>query len=155
RFAVFGDARPPELDDTANYPSAIIGGIFKLAATRGATFMVGTGDYLFASRPDAVDAQLQLFAAARAGFPGPVYLTMGNHECNGSPNSNCPNPDETANVTAFLKQLPNGVNRPYFRVNVDTPSGKAKLVFVAANAWSDAQSVWLKTQLADPTAYTF
>jgi hypothetical protein len=80
---------------------------------------------------------------------------MGNHECNGYTNSNCPNLNETANVGAFLKQLPDGVGRPWYRVNVDTPGGKAKFLFVAANAWNDAQSLWLKTQLGDPTTYTF
>jgi hypothetical protein len=117
--------------------------------------MVGTGDYMFASSAATVDAQLQLFASARANFAGPVYLTMGNHECNGYTNSNCPALNEYPNITAFLKQLPDGITKPFYRVDVDTPSGKAKLLFVAANAWSDEQSTWLEQQLAEVTTYTF
>ena len=33
--------------------------------------------------------------------------------------------------------------------------GKAKFVFIAANAWDSTQQSWLQTQLADPTTYTF
>jgi hypothetical protein len=154
-FAVFGDARPPDPDATAAYPSAVVQGIFQQASARGAQFMVGTGDYMFASSASAVDAQLQLFTAARAAFGGPVYLTMGNHECNGYTNSNCPALNEHPNVTAFLKLLPAGVSKPFYRVDLDTPKGKAKLLFVAANAWSDEQGQWLQQQLADATAYTF
>ncbi len=155
-FAVFGDARPPQEDDTTDYPSAIIGGIFSLAQSRGAQFVIGTGDYMYAGTPTAVNAQTALFLAARANYSGPVYLTMGNHECTGATASNCPNLDETPNVQAFMGQLvPAGVNQPFYRVDILTPNGTAKFLFVAANAWSTAQATWLATQLADSTAYTF
>jgi hypothetical protein len=51
--------------------------------------------------------------------------------------------------------LPAGVTQPYYRTDVDTPLGKAKFVFVAANAWSGEQATWLTEQLADRTTYTF
>jgi hypothetical protein len=153
---VFGDCRPPNLEDTSNYPSAIIGGIFKLAQSNGAQFAVGTGDYMFSSTASGVAAQLQLFQQARSNYSGPTYLVMGNHECNGYTNSNCPNGTETPNVKAYLSQLvPSGVTQPYFRIDVQAAHGKVKLLFVAANAWSSAQQTWLQQQLADPTAYTF
>jgi hypothetical protein len=111
---------------------------------------------MFASQASAVTAQVALFNQAKANFTaGPVYVTMGNHECTGYTDSNCPNLNETPNVQAFMKLVPSGVTTPYYRVNFDTPNGKAKLVFIAANAWSTAQQTWLQVQLADPTAYTF
>ena len=156
KFAVFGDCRPPNLDDTAGYPSAVISGIFKLAQAKGAQFVIGTGDYMFASTSSAVTAQVALFNQAQANYTsGPVYLTMGNHECTGATASNCPNLTETPNIQAFMKMVPSGVTKPYYRIDLDTPKGKAKFVFIAANAWDSTQQSWLSTQLADATTYTF
>jgi predicted phosphodiesterase len=156
KFAVFGDCRPPNPDDTAGYPSAIVAGIFGLAQSHGAQFVVGTGDYMFASTQSAVSAQVALFKQAMAHYSaGPVFLTMGNHECTGATASNCPNLNETPNIKAFMQMVPSGVTKPYYRIDLDTPNGKAKLVFIAANAWDSAQQSWLQTQLADATTYTF
>jgi hypothetical protein len=154
-FAVFGDARPPNPNDTANYPSTIISGIFKLAQQKGAQFVVGTGDYMFASSQSAVDAQVALFNQARANFSGPAYLTMGNHECTGYTDSNCPKLTETANIRAFMQLMPAGITAPDYRVDFDTPAGKVKFLFVAANAWTSGQNDFLGQALADPTAATF
>jgi hypothetical protein len=155
-FAVFGDSRPPNQNDTSGYPTQVLTSIFSQAQTKGAQFVVGTGDYMFASTQAAVDAQVALFMQAQASFSGPVYHTMGNHECTGYTASNCPNGNETPNVQAFLQKfVPSGVTTPYYRVDVNTPSGKAKFLFVAANAWSSSQESWLQQQLADATTYTF
>ena len=186
-FAVFGDARPKNPNDTANYPTAIVAGNFTQMQAKGAQFVVGTGDYMFADSGDAVvSAQLDLLLQGEKNFTnGPIYHTMGNHECTGATVSNCPTGTETANVKAYLalerpydpgltaarvpvdaadssasgvdlaRLVPEGVTTPYFRIDVDTAHGKAKLVFVAANAWSDAQATWLQQQMADPTTYTF
>ena len=51
--------------------------------------------------------------------------------------------------------VPAGVTKPYYRIDMNTPLGKAKFVFIAANAWDSTQQSWLTTQLADPTTYTF
>ena len=156
KFAVVGDARPGNPNDTANYPAAIVAGNFKLIQDKGAQFAVGTGDYMFASNDTAVQGQVDQLVAGEANFTGPIYHALGNHECTGATASNCPNGNETPNIRAFMSRLvPSGTTTPYYRVDVDTPSGKAKFVFVAANAWSDAQASWLTTQLADPTTYTF
>ena len=97
KFAVFGDCRPPNSNDTSGYPSAIIGGIFTLAQSNGAQFMIGTGDYMFADTSSAVTAQVALFKQAMAHYSaGPVYLAMGNHECTGATASNCPEPERDA-----------------------------------------------------------
>jgi hypothetical protein len=158
RFAVFGDVRPQQPNDTANYPQAVVTGLFQQIAAQSPQFVVGTGDYMFASSTNstAVDAQLAMLLAAEQGFAGPVYHALGNHECTGATASNCPNGNETSNVRAFMSKLvPHGTTTPYFRVDVDTGMGKAKLVFIAANAWSPAQATWLEQQLSDPTKYTF
>src|SRR6266550_6340331 len=62
RFAVFGDVRPSQPNDTANYPQAIITGLFTQIAAQSPNFVVGTGDYMFAytSNAPAVDAQLAI-----------------------------------------------------------------------------------------------
>src|SRR5581483_9134796 len=65
-FAVFGDARPPNPDDTTDYPSTVLGSIFMLAGMHGAQFVVGTGDYMFASTQQAVTDQVALFKQAEA-----------------------------------------------------------------------------------------
>jgi hypothetical protein len=156
-FAVFGDSRPANQNDTANYPSAIIGNIFTLAQTLGAQFVVGTGDYMFASTQADVDGQVALFQKAESNYSaGPIYLTMGNHECDGATASNCPLANETPNVQAFMGKLaPSGSTLPYYRIDKTTPMGNAKFLFVAANSWSATQLTWLQQQLADPTTYTF
>jgi Calcineurin-like phosphoesterase len=158
RFAVFGDVRPAQPNDTTNYPQAAVAGVFQQIAAQSPNFVVGTGDYMFASTTNAtgIDQQLGMLLTAESAFTGPVYHALGNHECTGATASNCPNGTETANVRAFMSKLvPSGTQKPYYRVDVDTGMGTAKLVFVAANAWSQAQSDWLEQQLSDPTAYTF
>jgi hypothetical protein len=158
RFAAFGDVRPSQPNDTTNYPKAVVTGLFQQIAEHSPQFVVGTGDYMFASSTNstAVDAQLAMLLGAEQGFSGPVYHALGNHECTGATASNCPNGNETANVRAFMSKLvPAGTTTPYYRVDVDTGMGAAKIVFIAANAWSPAQSAWLEQQLSDATAYTF
>jgi hypothetical protein len=156
RFAVFGDARPPNSNDTSGYPTDTVSGIFRLAQSNGAQFVVGTGDYMFASSASAVSAQGNLLLQAEANFKGPVFHTMGNHECTGATDSNCPKGNETPNVQFFMSQLvPSGTQNPWYRVDADTPMGKAKFLFIAENAWSPDQDCWLQAQLADATEYTF
>jgi hypothetical protein len=158
RFAVFGDVRPSQPDDTANYPQAVITGLFQKIAAASPNFVVGTGDYMFVSTSNApaVDAQLAILLSAEQAFTGPIYHALGNHECTGATASNCPNGNETPNIQGFMSKLaPAQATTPYYRVDFDTGHGSAKLVVVAANAWSPTQATWLETQLADPTTYTF
>jgi hypothetical protein len=156
RFAVVGDSRPGNENDTANYPTAIVSGNFKLIQAKSLQFVVATGDYMFASTAASVTAQVDDLLMSESAFSGPVYRAMGNHECTGATASNCPAYNETANVTAFMTRLlPSGVTAPYFRQDFDTPNGKAKFVFIAANAWNQTQASWLDAQLSDPTPYTF
>ena len=86
---------------------------------------------------------------------------MGNHECTGATASNCgPGQDGTTGTyAAFLSTMlaPIGQKEPYYAMQVNATDGSwtAKFVFVAANAWSDAQGTWLEAKLSIPTTYTF
>lgn len=158
RFAVFGDVRPGQPNDTANYPKDIVTNLFTQIAAQAPQLVIGTGDYMFASVSNqaGIDAQVQMLLDAEAGFTGPIYHTLGNHECTGATASNCPKGNETANIRAFMAKLtPPGTAMPYYRVDADTGHGTAKFIFVAANAWSEGQATWLETQMADPTPFTF
>jgi hypothetical protein len=154
-FGVFGDCRPER--PGSPYPVTVLGNIFTLMQQKSIQFALGTGDYMFADTQADVDAQMVSYEQSQAHYTlGPVYHVMGNHECTGATASNCPNGNETPNVRAFMSKLvPSGTPNPYYRVDVDTPHGKAKFLFIAANAWSPAQATWLEEQLADMTQYTF
>ncbi|HLK36917.1 MAG TPA: metallophosphoesterase [Polyangiaceae bacterium] len=164
-FAVVGDTRPATEDDTSGYPSQVIAPIYgAIEALRPRPqFVVATGDYVFASgRGGQALPQLALYRAARSRFSGPVFPALGNHECTGATASNCGSgaPDGvTANYSAFLDTMlaPLGQALPYYAIRVDDIDGRwtAKLVFVAANAWSAEQEAWLDAALAVPTTYTF
>lgn len=164
-FAVVGDTRPPIDDDTPGYPKAIVQQIWADVAAQNPrpAFAIATGDYLFA-KPHGSQAgpQLDRYLAARAAFAGPLFPALGNHECTGATASNCgANAADgiTNNYTAFMTKMlqPLGVTQPYYVVDIASTTGKwtAKFVFVAANAWSQAQATWLGGALAQPTTYTF
>jgi hypothetical protein len=164
-FAVVGDTRPANVDDTSGYPTSIITKIFQdmQGMSPQPSFGVSTGDYMFVT-PGSGNAapQLDLYMGARAGFSNVMFPAMGNHECTGYTASNCGSGNSdgvTENYTAFLGQMlqPIGQTSPYYVININGTGGAwtAKFVFVAANAWTSAQSSWLETTLAVPTTYTF
>ncbi|HTR50992.1 MAG TPA: metallophosphoesterase [Kofleriaceae bacterium] len=164
-FAVIGDCRPANLDDTPNYPTAVATQIFAdvQAEVPQPAFAVTTGDYMFASTGGTEAApQLQLYLGARAGYANAVYPAMGNHECTGYTDSNC-GPGgadgDTENYQQYLSQLvaPVGETRPYFIEHFAASDGtwSAKFVFIAGNAWNQYQAAWLDLALAEPSTYTF
>jgi hypothetical protein len=164
-FAVVGDTRPPNEDDTSSYPQAVITKIWQdvEAFSPRPAFAVTTGDYMFAQPYGSEgNAQLDIYLGARAAFTNVAFPVMGNHECTGATASNCGtgNADGlTANFNAFMSRMlmPLGQTKPYYTVDLSSQSGAwtAKLVFVAANAWDSTQAAWLDAELAKPTTYTF
>jgi hypothetical protein len=164
-FGIVGDTRPPLIDDTAGYPTAIIDGIYSSLerGTPSPPFVVATGDYMFASpRGTESNPQLDLYLAARTRYSGAFFPAMGNHECTGATASNCgPGTADgtTANYSNYLSRMlgPIQQSSPYYVIEIDASDGSwtAKLVFVAANAWTATQSAWLAATLAKPTTYTF
>lgn len=165
RFAVVGDTRPVNLDDTQNYPTEIVRQIWQNveAEQPHPQFAISTGDYIFASVTHSEqNPQYDLYLAARTAFSGLVYPALGNHECNGYTKSNCGPGNEDllpANYTLFMERMiaPLGENRPYYieRFAASDGSWTAKMVFVAANAWDLTQAAWLDLVLSEPTTYTF
>jgi predicted phosphodiesterase len=164
-FAVVGDTRPANEDDTSGYPTAIIDQIYTDIAGLNPmpTFTVGTGDYQFASPSGSQSpVQIGLYMAARAKYSGTFYPAMGNHECTGATASNCGqgNADGiTSNLSNFITTMLGPIKQtsPYYAVNVDATDGTwtSKFVFVAGNAWDSGQSSWLSGVMANKTTYTF
>jgi hypothetical protein len=98
--------------------------------------------------------------AARANYAGTFLPTMGNHECNGFTDSNCPVGSYTGMTQDYLNKIvtpSTGQSSLYFSAlyNATDGSWNAKFIFIAANAWNTAQSSWLQATLAVPTTYTF
>jgi hypothetical protein len=168
-FAITGDTRPANVDDTSGYPTTIVNTVFSDIAARSPqpSFILSTGDYQFSSAPPTSGQstsapQIALYMQARAMFPGPWFPAMGNHECNGYTASNCGSGNTdgvTANYTNFLTTMlgPLGQTNPYYviKINATDNSWTSKFVFIAANAWDSTQSSWLTSTLAEPTTYTF
>ena len=164
-FAVVGDTRPAIPDDTEGYPTAVIQGIWKAVQAEDPRppFAVATGDYVYATTWGAEMApQLGLYLGARAAFQNPVFFAVGNHECNGLTKSNCGEGTKnglTSNYEAYLAKMvtPLGKEAPWYSIPLSATDGSwtAKIVLVAANAWTDAQAAWLETALSVPTTYTF
>jgi predicted phosphodiesterase len=165
RFAVVGDTRPANIDDTTAYPSAIIDRIWQdlEAESPHPQFAVSTGDYMFASTSGSQqNVQLGKYMSARSAFTGLQYPAMGNHECTGATDSDCgagARDGVTPNMTDFITTMlhPIGVTQPYYEEKFAAAdnSWTAKFVFVACNAWNTAQGSWLTTALTEPTTYTF
>jgi hypothetical protein len=160
-FAVVGDTRPANPDDTANYPTAVIQKIYAdiEAMSPRPQFVITTGDYMFAD-PSSGQAQPQisLYMQAASQFEGPLFPAMGNHECTGATDSNCAT-TPTTNLQAFMSTLmaPLGVTTPYYTIPINDSAGAwtAKIVVAACNAWDATQYTWLQGELAKPTTYTF
>jgi Calcineurin-like phosphoesterase len=164
-FAVVGDTRPPNEDETSSYPTAIITTIFSDLAMMQPSppFVVSTGDYQY-SNPTGTQsaAQLALYMAAKGSYTGIQFPAMGNHECTGSTDSNCGSGNTnglTTNYNNFLSTMlaPIGQTLPYYVININAPdkSWTSKFVFVAANAWDSTQSAWFTQQMQVTTTYTF
>ncbi len=165
-FSVVGDTRPATYEDLAGYPTAIITQIYQdiEAFNPKPAFVVATGDYQFSASGSGSTAnqQLALYAGAAKNYSGVLFPAMGNHECNGSTDSNCGSGNTdgiTSNYTAFMNTLlaPISKTSPYYVINVNAidNSWTSKFVFIAANAWDSAQSSWLTSTMAVPTTYTF
>jgi hypothetical protein len=164
-FAIVGDTRPPSEDDTSGYPTSIITQIYTHieALSPRPSFAVSTGDYQFAAPGGSEGAtQLDLYTGARANYSGPLFPTMGNHECTGYTASNCGsgNPDGiTNNYTSYVAKLltPIGQTNPYYEIDLTSSDGSwtAKFLFVAANAWTQTQANWLDQAMSRATTYTF
>jgi len=96
------------------------------------------------------------------GLPACSFPRWETIECTGATSSNCGPGGEngiTGNHIAFVQTLPSPIQKdePYYVVAIAATdrTWTAKVVFVAANAWSAAQETWLDSALSRPTTYPF
>ena len=160
-FAVVGDSRPANIDQTANYPTAVIGKIFEdmESLSPRPQFVVGTGDYMYANtNTGTAQPQAALYMQARSAFSGPFFPAMGNHECDGYTADNCTSLTQSDNIKAFMGTVlaPDDQALPYYSIPFNATDGSwtAKVIIVACNYWGTAEQSWLTTTLAKPTTYT-
>ncbi len=182
-FAIVGDTRPQNEDDTSSYPIQNITDIYQniVATSPIPQFVMGTGDYAFCSGSDCATQTGYYITAAQQYYPahGQIFLAMGNHECatDAATAGNCASDNYqdgvsgiTPNYTNFFNMLNTfGINsttqstlssgNPYYSFNVNSSDSTnpwtAKFVMIAANAWDSAQESWLTSTLAQSTTYTF
>ncbi len=159
-FAVVGDSRPANIDDTPNYPTAVIEQIYRdvQALSPRPQFAVATGDYVYSNTTaNTAQPQASLYMQARGAWTGTFFPVMGNHECDGFTADNC-TVNQTQNNQAFMQTILVGSGRtlPYYSIPIHATdnSWTAKLLFVACNAWDQTQESWLTTQLETSTTYT-
>ena len=154
-FGVFGDVRPPNENETASYPTAIVSQVFDGMTALNAQFAVGTGDYMFANVASAVNAQLDaLTGAQHTHFANHIFFAMGNHECTGGDASNCPSGNETSNVMAFRSRLISDQSALWYDFTIHTSLGDAHFIVTSENAWGTPQSTWFNTAMAARAMYT-
>ncbi|HSY23845.1 MAG TPA: metallophosphoesterase [Polyangiaceae bacterium] len=162
-FGMIGDTRPSS-STTGEYPQSvknIIAAAFAGMQAQKLPFAVGTGDYAYSSTSaGSALPQYMDYMAARKTFAGTFLPTMGNHECNGFTDSNCPVGSFTGMTTDYVNTIvtpSTGQSNPYLSALYEATDGSwsAKFIFVAANAWNSTQQTWLQATLAVPTTYTF
>lgn len=155
-FTAFGDIRPALPDEDFAYPDATVKQIMSGMMGLNPEFAVATGDYMFVEYlASSATGQLQHLLDDEKTFTAPIFHTMGNHECQSFSDVNCPNLNESVNITTYLSTLIPWTPVPWFSFVVHTEMGDAKFVFIAVNAWNDTQAAWLTEAMAKPTKYTF
>src|SRR5262249_21007608 len=100
------------------------------------------------------------FMTARAKFGGTLLPTMGNHECNGFTDSNCPVGSFTGMTQDYVNTIlrpTTGQSSPYFSALylANDGSWSPNSVSAAPTAWTRAQPSGLQATLAVTTTYTF
>jgi hypothetical protein len=165
-FGAFGDVRPANPNDTANYPDTILSAIFAGMQSKGIALAVDAGDHCFQSSTSSgsychTQFVSHFMADLSAHYTGKLLPTMGNHEgCGASAatTGNC-----TTWTSGLIKDYLTDIvgpttgqsANPYYSVVVYGSWGTAKFVHVAANAWTSGQNTWLTNTLNVPTTYTF
>jgi hypothetical protein len=151
-FTVTGDTRPPACDLTFLYPKEIIRAEVLQMSALAPQFALDLGDHMFVCTESAQRAneQMLLYVQALAGFSPPWFMTMGNHECL---LADCSGVVGTldANYNAYLAAL-RQVSRhdqPFYKLDITTRLGLARIVFVADNLQSAEQKAWLESTLSE------
>jgi hypothetical protein len=160
---LIGDTRPAT-STTSGYPATvktIINSVFTGLQTQNVPFVVASGDYAYSSTgAGSAVPQYTDYMTARGNYSGKYLPTMGNHECNGFTDSNCPLGSYTGMMQDFVNKIvtpSTGQSSPYYSALYRATDGSwsAKFVFIAGNAWTTTQQSWLQSTMAIPTTYTF
>jgi hypothetical protein len=164
-FGYAGDTR--DANEGSGYSASlkmVIGNIFTRMKANGVEFALDGGDHMEPQNSAAAIQNMTDYATAAAILGKPVFMTMGNHECETSFDAQDCGYSGAATMdfrmSAFMGQLKKmtGQTLPYYRVDVMTQSGKAVFLSVADDAWNQTESDWLSAQLTDADAnakYTF
>jgi hypothetical protein len=155
RFGMFGDVRPPNQDQTAMYPTAVINSVLSGMQGLNVQFAVASGDYMFASTGTIASTQVQMLLDAERSLGVPIFHALGNHECTGATATNCPNGTETGNIQVFHSMLAPAYSGVYYDWYIHTSMGDAHFIATAPNAWNPTQQSWLTAALAQPAQYIF
>ncbi len=146
-FGITGDTRPPNCEDTAGYPTSVITTIAQEFEKLGLAMALDLGDHMYVCNNDLSIAttQMGIYMNAIKSFTGTWFMTMGNHECTGTP---CLPGSGNANYVSYMKALAPISKLPYYTLDVQTSLGLVTFVVIADNAWSSAQATWLEATLA-------
>ena len=165
-FVMTGDTRPTACYDQTSsgsctstpqstYPAANFQAVVAKMASTGAQFGVDLGDhqYTCCQNLTMARAQIKMYtdALSAGGFTNIWFMTMGNHECGAGSTADCSTHTTDANYTAYKEAL-SAVSQqslPYYKVDVQTRLGLARLVFIADNWYSATAQNWLESTLTE------
>ena len=147
-FGFTGDTRPSNADDTANYPVATINGIFQRLADADVQFGVDLGDHMYVvAKPAEAPIQMGYYTTAAQKLGSrPLFMTMGNHDCNAG---NCFYYPMDPNFLAYMSALKPISPLPYYSFTIQTRSGPAVFVIVSDNFSNSDEFTWFEKTLAD------
>ena len=145
-----GDTRPPFCDLISLYPQDSFKNDVAQMAKLSPQLALDLGDHLFACTQslDSARAQLKLYTDALASFQPPWFMTMGNHECE---STDCSASPGDANFTAYSEalKLVSQQPLPYYKLDIQTRLGLARIVFIADNYGDAAAQAWAESTLAE------
>lgn len=151
-FTATGDTRPPVCDFTSLYPKDLIRAEVLQMTALAPQFALDLGDHMFVCTESAerANAQMQLYVQALSGFSPPWFMTMGNHECLLSDCSGFVGTVD-ANYNAYLAALKqvSKKDQPFYKIDIATRLGLARIVVVADNVQSAEQKAWLESTLLE------
>ena len=150
-FALTGDTRPGECDDTQHYPAPVIDQIARSMKALHVQFGLDLGDHMFVCNGSASEAKIQMgeYMGALAGGPQTFWMTMGNHECGHLREWGVclPGLGADANYDVYMSALKRPL--PWYFTDVKTSQELDRFVFVADDAWCREQADWLEATLTD------
>ena len=153
-FVMTGDTRPGFCNLTSSYPQAAFQQEVVQMGKLNPQFALDLGDHMFVCTNDlsVSTGQMKLYtdALTSAQFKPAWFMTMGNHECNGTDCSGSAASTDNNFVaySAALKAV-SQQSLPYYKVDVQTRLGLMRLVMLADNYADQTAQDWAETTLAE------